>query len=248
MIQAARLVEADSFIRKFPKGYDTHVGELGTALSGGQKQRIAIARALIRRPRILVLDEATSALDTQSEAIVQRAVESIRQENKAKGGSLSIVVVAHRLSTIRSCDRIVVLDEGHVVEEGTHESLIEKKGIYAGLYESQKEGTSPVPVIELKEEKPSLERKISIGTRKSSARISAREETEEEEEDIPDEVDVEHMKRVGLLSLLKHVPKYQWMFWVAFFGSLLRAVFSPLYSYSTSRSQELFFSYDLNEL
>ena len=139
MIQAAKLVEADDFIRKFPKGYNTHVGELGTALSGGQKQRIAIARALIRRPRILVLDEATSALDTQSEAIVQRAVESIRQENKAKGGSLSIVVVTHRLSTIRSCDRIVVLDEGHVVEEGTHEQLLSKNGKYAAMWKAEVE-------------------------------------------------------------------------------------------------------------
>ena len=250
MIQAAKLVEADDFIRKFPKGYNTNVGELGTALSGGQKQRIAIARALIRRPRILVLDEATSALDTQSEAIVQRAVESIRQENKAKGGSLSIVVVAHRLSTIRSCDRIVVLDEGHVVEEGTHETLMEKKGIYAALCESQNAGATPVPAIEIKEKKPVLETKISMSSRRSSARVSTREEMEEEEEeeDIPDEVDVEHTKDVGLLSLLKHIPKYQWMFWVAYLGNLMRAVFSPLYSYSTSRSQELFFSVDLNAL
>ena len=240
MIQAARLVEADSFIRKFPKGYDTHVGELGTALSGGQKQRIAIARALIRRPRILVLDEATSALDTQSEAIVQRAVESIRQENKAKGGSLSIVVVAHRLSTIRSCDRIVVLDEGHVVEEGTHESLMEKKGIYAGLYESQKEGTSPVPVIDTKEEE--LELNETIMSEEGD------KEKSEEEDDNTDEVDIAHTKRVSLLSLLKHIPGFQWMFWLRFLGNLMRALFSPLYAYSTSRSQELFFSYDLNAL
>ena len=241
MIQAAKLVEADDFIRKFPKGYNTHVGELGTALSGGQKQRIAIARALIRRPRILVLDEATSALDTQSEAIVQRAVESIRQENKAKGGSLSIVVVAHRLSTIRSCDRIVVLDEGHVVEEGTHETLMEKKGIYAGLYESQKEGASPVPEIELKEE--SLKREVSEDVQRDSEPLIAQEEDE-----IPDEVDTDHMKRVSLLSLLNHIPKYQWLFWMTFLGYLMRSVFPPLYSYSTSRSQELFFSFDLNAL
>ena len=242
MIQAAKLVEADDFIRKFPKGYNTNVGELGTALSGGQKQRIAIARALIRRPRILVLDEATSALDTQSEAIVQRAVESIRQENKAKGGSLSIVVVAHRLSTIRSCDRIVVLDEGHVVEEGTHETLMEKKGIYTGLYESQNAGASPAPEIEFKEEK-SIEEMES----EPNGEVVAQQQSEEEEINT-DEVDIEHTKRVSLLSLLKHIPGFQWMFWLRFLGNLMRSMFSPLYAYSTSRSQELFFSFDLNAL
>ena len=87
------------------------MGELGTSLSGGQKQRIAIARALLRHPRIVVLDEATSALDSQSEEIVQRAIEAIREENKAKGSGLSIVVVAHRLSSIRVCDRIVVMEK-----------------------------------------------------------------------------------------------------------------------------------------
>ena len=137
MVEAAKLVEADAFIRKFPKGYDTHVGGLGRALSGGQKQRIAIARALLRKPRILVLDEATSALDTQSEIIVQRAIERVRQENAKTGGGLSIVVVAHRLSTIKTCDRLVVVEEGRVVEEGTHDELLKKGGIYAGLYASQ---------------------------------------------------------------------------------------------------------------
>ena len=111
--------------------------ETGSSLSGGQKQRIAIARALIRNPRILVLDEATSALDTQSETIVQNAMETIRRKNEAKGKGLSIVIVAHRLSSIRSCDRIVVVEEGKIVEEGDHESLLAKGGIYAGLYKSQ---------------------------------------------------------------------------------------------------------------
>ena len=138
MVEAAKLVEADAFIRSFPKGYDTYVGELGSSLSGGQKQRIAIARALIRNPRILVLDEATSALDTKSEKIVQNAMETIRRKNEAKGKGLSIVIVAHRLSSIRSCDRIVVVEEGKIVEEGDHESLLAKGGIYAGLYKSQK--------------------------------------------------------------------------------------------------------------
>ena len=109
MVEAAKLVKADGFIRQFPKGYDTYVGELGSSLSGGQKQRIAIARALLRHPRVLVLDEATSALDSQSEEIVQEAMNGIREEKR-----LSIVVVAHRLSSIRVCDRIVVMEKGCV--------------------------------------------------------------------------------------------------------------------------------------
>ena len=114
MVSAAKLVKADGFIRQFPKGYDTYVGELGSSLSGGQKQRIAIARALLRHPRVLVLDEATSALDSQSEEIVQEAMNGIREENKRNGSGLSIVVVAHRLSSIRVCDRIVVMEKGCV--------------------------------------------------------------------------------------------------------------------------------------
>ena len=114
MVEAAKLVKADGFIRQFPKGYDTYVGELGSSLSGGQKQRIAIARALLRHPRVLVLDEATSALDSQSEEIVQEAMNGIREENKRNGSGLSIVVVAHRLSSIRVCDRIVVMEKGCV--------------------------------------------------------------------------------------------------------------------------------------
>ena len=118
---------------------------------------------------------------------------------------------------------------------------MEKKGIYAGLYESQKEGASPVPEIELKEE--SLKREVSEDVQRDSEPLIAQEEDE-----IPDEVDTDHMKRVSLLSLLNHIPKYQWLFWMTFLGYLMRSVFPPLYSYSTSRSQELFFSFDLNAL
>ena len=243
MVEAAKLVDADGFIRSFPNGYDTHVGELGTSLSGGQKQRIAIARALLRRPRILVLDEATSALDTQTEAIVQHAVDTIREQNRKNGGSLSIVVVAHRLSTIRSCDRIVVVDEGHVVEEGTHEELLNKKGIYSALYESQATTGSVTPVsplseVDKKEDKQELIRVQSV----DSTVIS---EEKKKEEDIPDEEAVKTMHRVSLLSLLSYIPKYQWMFWLSFLGNVLRAFFTPMYSYGASRAQELFYEFDI---
>ena len=128
--EAARLAYALEFIEALPDGFDTQVGERGTKLSGGQRQRIAIARAILADAPVLVLDEATSALDTESERLVQSALENLMS------GRTSIVI-AHRLSTVASLDRIVVLDSGTVVEDGTHASLIEEGGPYATLWSHQ---------------------------------------------------------------------------------------------------------------
>jgi ATP-binding cassette subfamily B protein len=123
---ALRDANALEFVDQLPQGLDTVVGERGARLSGGQKQRLAIARALIRDPRILILDEATSALDTRSEALVQQALARLVRGR-------TVFVVAHRLTTIQGADRIVVMDAGRIAEVGTHEDLLRRGGVYAGL-------------------------------------------------------------------------------------------------------------------
>lgn len=133
IIEAAKKANAHNFIIDLEKGYDTEVGERGVKLSGGQKQRIAIARAILENPQILILDEATSALDNESEKLVQDALEKL-MEGK------TTFVIAHRLTTIENSDKIIVLQKGKIEEEGNHEELIEKKGIYYSLYNKSFEG------------------------------------------------------------------------------------------------------------
>lgn len=146
IVAAAKAAYAHEFILGLPRGYETVGGDRGVQLSGGQRQRIALARALLRRPEILILDEATSALDSESERLIQRALEERR-------GKQTVIAIAHRLSTVAHADQILVLAEGRLVEEGTHASLLKRGGIYAHLWRLQSEdqnreisvGPAPLP-------------------------------------------------------------------------------------------------------
>jgi subfamily B ATP-binding cassette protein MsbA len=132
--EAAELANAAEFINKMPHGYDTMVGDRGDTLSGGQRQRIGIARAIIRNNPILILDEPTAALDTESEKLVMEALRRLMKKR-------TVITIAHRLSTIRDADKIVVLKDGVLAEEGSHDELMARSGVYAGLYHAQFEAT-----------------------------------------------------------------------------------------------------------
>ena len=130
--EAARLAQIDTFIRMSPKGYETEVGERGLKLSGGEKQRVAIARTILKSPPILLLDEATSALDSHTEKEIQDALERVSRNR-------TTLVIAHRLSTIVGADEIIVLDAGQIAERGTHQQLLAKGGLYASMWNRQRE-------------------------------------------------------------------------------------------------------------
>ena len=136
--EAARLANADEFIAKMPHGFETMVGERGSTLSGGQRQRIGIARAVVRNSPILILDEPTAALDTESERLVMEALERLMQGR-------TVITIAHRLSTIRDAHQIIVLKAGVVAEQGTHDELVAKDGVYAELYRIQAAGPVATP-------------------------------------------------------------------------------------------------------
>ena len=133
IIECAKIAGAHDFILELPNGYDTIIGEKGMGLSGGQKQRVAIARAILNDPRILIFDEATSALDYESESIIQNNLKEICKNR-------TVIIIAHRLSTLKDAQKIMVIDKGNLVEYDTHEKLMILNGLYAYLYNQQQRG------------------------------------------------------------------------------------------------------------
>ncbi|MEM2914301.1 MAG: ATP-binding cassette domain-containing protein, partial [Candidatus Bathyarchaeia archaeon] len=137
IIKAAEISQAHEFIMKLPNGYDTIIGERGVNLSGGQRQRIAIARALLMNPKILILDDSTSSVDVDTEYEIQKALTALLKDR-------TTLVITQRISTIRNADKIIVMDDGKIVEEGDHETLMEKKGAYHRLYQTLHEAQKEV--------------------------------------------------------------------------------------------------------
>ena len=133
IVEACKLAQADEFVSKFPDGYDTYIEQGGTNVSGGQKQRLCIARALLKNPKVLILDDSTSAVDTKTDALIRQAfMEKIPNTTK--------IIIAQRISSVQDADQILVMEGGRVVEQGNHESLIAKNGIYREIFDSQTKG------------------------------------------------------------------------------------------------------------
>ncbi|XP_055935875.1 ATP-dependent translocase ABCB1-like [Argiope bruennichi] len=226
---AARLSNVHDFISNLPQKYDTLVGDRGTQLSGGQKQRIAVARALIKNPKLLLLDEATSALDTESEAIVQCALDQARKGR-------TTIIVAHRLSTIRNADKIFVLSDGAIKEIGSHDELMERKGLYYQLVLSQTSEVDDTCDDET-DEKPVLMPQISVISSVSAAStgskpglhrsVSRLEDTVEKRYDFKDEDEEE--ASLSWTRLLK-TALFVWPYLiVGAISSLIMGVHVPLY-------------------
>ncbi|XP_032547318.1 ATP-dependent translocase ABCB1-like isoform X1 [Chiroxiphia lanceolata] len=214
--KATKEANAYDFIMKLPNKFETVVGERGAQLSGGQKQRIAIARALVRNPKILLLDEATSALDTESESVVQAALDKAREGR-------TTVVVAHRLSTVRNADHIAVFEGGVVAEQGNHVKLLERKGIYYKLVNMQaieaevpsSEKDENALSVQKRESEPEFEESLSRGLRRRSTRRSMKKPGEQD--DGPDEKKSspeEELPPASFLKIMK-LNKTEWPYFVA---------------------------------
>ncbi|KAL0942751.1 multidrug resistance protein 3 (p glycoprotein 3) [Colletotrichum truncatum] len=238
---AAKLAFAHEFItEKLPEGYDTIIGERGGLLSGGQKQRIAIARSIISEPKILLLDEATSALDPHAEGVVQKALESVSKNR-------TTIVIAHKLATIRNADNIVVMNKGHIVEQGTHESLIKAEGTYARLVQIQ-----DLTVKEKDATQKEQTESIETATEKEDSdlhNVLTNTKTVEQQQDsqpqsLNDRYNFDKIRERGLingvLSLVRENPELRWHFLIIGITCVLGAGALPGQSILMARVMDVF--------
>lgn len=235
MVQSAcELANAHDFITNLPEGYETHIGERGMLLSGGQKQRIAIARAIVSNPPILLLDEATSALDTQSEKLVQKALD------QAATGRTTITI-AHRLSTIKDADQIIVMSKGVILETGTHDQLLaDSNGAYSALVQAQKlkeetegedGGTAEEEDVEaLRQQEAEEARQMATikrtGTGRSDVSDILNRKQAEEEAKKPKEHGVMYL----LIRLVKEIPDAKWYYVIGSLWSIVLGMIYPVFA------------------
>jgi ATP-binding cassette subfamily B (MDR/TAP) protein 1 len=211
VVEAARIAYADDFISQLPNGYDTDIGQRGGLLSGGQKQRIAIARSLVSDPKVLLLDEATSALDPYAEGIVQQALD------RASAGRTTIVI-AHKLATIRKADNIVVMSNGSIIEQGTHDSLIALNGAYSKLVTVQQLTVSSDNTSEDGDaEKRSLGKESNgVEDSKPLARYATLDDASGKSESDTDRYDEENFERLGMFAVVWRLvvehPDLKWAY------------------------------------
>eukprot|EP00924_Labyrinthula_sp_SR-Ha-C_P002659 maker-scaffold_13-snap-gene-3.61-mRNA-1 protein AED:0.01 eAED:0.01 QI:0/0/0/1/1/1/2/0/1318 len=251
IIAAAKAANAYNFIMDFPKQFNTLVGEKGTQLSGGQKQRIAIARAIIRNPKVLLLDEATSALDTESERIVQKALDKLITDSHT---DRTTVVIAHRLSTVRNCDKIVVLGDGRVLEEGSHEKLMKKKnGAYKALVsatQKSQEGEFDDELhFEMFEKKSfvqgSYNRESSVYSKDKKTKEKNEFDDEENSEKPAEDIYKVPFRRVfGLANSGKDIRAYL----LACICAILNGIQMPLFALLFAEIAEVFYNENSDEL